>query len=64
MREFLVITASIIVANILLEILGLAFHFAGKCAGKLIARAIPKPEPIIEPATKPDGAFFSWLQHK
>jgi hypothetical protein len=57
-----VIVASIVTAQISLELLGILLHLAGRSAGKLITGMIPKPEAISESAAKPDSAFFAWLQ--
>lgn len=59
MREFLIIVCAIVCAQVVLDLLGMLFHLAGRRAGRLITNAIPKPEPIIE--AKPDG-FSTWLQ--
>jgi hypothetical protein len=58
-KEFLVIVGAIVTAQIVLDLLGMLFHWAGTRAGRLITNAIPKPEPTVEP--KPDG-FATWLQ--
>ncbi|HXC43709.1 MAG TPA: hypothetical protein VNY51_09340 [Candidatus Dormibacteraeota bacterium] len=59
MKEFLLILAAIVTAQIVLELLGMLFHWAGKRVGRLIVNRIPKPEPIIEP---PADGFSAWLQ--